>query len=31
MKVKETDFSVLAIGESKQFPKRAVLTALAAR
>jgi N-acyl-phosphatidylethanolamine-hydrolysing phospholipase D len=29
--VKEANFSVLAIGESKQFPKRAVLTALAAR
>lgn len=29
--VKEANFGVLAIGESKQFPKRAVLTALAAR
>jgi N-acyl-phosphatidylethanolamine-hydrolysing phospholipase D len=29
--VKEADFGVLAIGESRQFAKRAVLTALAAR
>jgi N-acyl-phosphatidylethanolamine-hydrolysing phospholipase D len=31
LKVKEADFGVLAIGESRKFPKRAVLTALAAR
>jgi N-acyl-phosphatidylethanolamine-hydrolysing phospholipase D len=31
LQVKEADFGVLAVGESRQFPKRAVLTALAAR
>jgi N-acyl-phosphatidylethanolamine-hydrolysing phospholipase D len=31
LSVKEADFGVLAIGESKQFAKRAVSTSLAAR